>query len=63
MSPDEINARPGGPFYRCFHCRTDKGLSWYRGTSCPICDKPECIAACDQEWDRAYDAVQEDPYA
>ena len=61
MSPDDINARnPERPVYRCFGCRTDKGLSWYNGTSCPICPRPECVAACDREWERAYQEMNND---
>lgn len=59
-SPDEINAAPGGPFYRCRRCRVATGLSWYRGTSCPVCSKPECIAFCDREWQQAYDELSKE---
>lgn len=59
-TPDQINAKPGGPFYRCRKCRTAKGLSWYRGTSCPVCSDPECIAFCNQEWRRAMEQEDDD---
>ncbi len=53
MSPDEINAQPGGPFYSCRRCAATTGLGWYRSTSCPVCSDPVCIAFCDAEWDAA----------
>ena len=52
-TPEEINARYADPVYRCFSCRTPTGLHWYRDTSCPICSRPECIAACDAQWNKA----------
>lgn len=55
MSPDDINAERGAPVYRCRPCRAETGLSWYRGTSCPVCSRPECIAALDAEWLQAYE--------
>lgn len=51
LTPDEINARPGGPFYSCRRCHATTGLHWYRGTSCPVCSDPACTAFCDREWD------------
>lgn len=53
MTPDEINSRYPVPVYRCRVCRTPTGLHWYRGTSCPVCPRPECIKVCDSEWDEA----------
>lgn len=48
-TPDEIN-RKNGAQYRCRPCGANSGLSWYRGTSCPVCSNPECISALDAEW-------------
>lgn len=61
-TPDEINARPGGPFYRCRRCRVASGLDWYRGTSCPVCRDPACIAFCDREWEQAYYADDDEEW-
>jgi hypothetical protein len=55
MSPDQINAQFGKPVYHCRPCKAETGLHWYRGTSCPVCSKPECTAALDHEWQQAYD--------
>lgn len=54
MTPDDVNQRDGVMHYRCRSCRVDHGLHWYRGTSCPVCSKPECIKFCDDEFAQAY---------
>lgn len=59
-SPDAINARHPEPVYRCRACRVSMGLSWYRGTSCPVCADPNCIAFCDREWADAYASNEAD---
>ena len=58
LSPDQINAK-NGTNYRCRPCGAKSGLHWYRGTSCPVCDKPECAAALDAEWEQALLEIQQ----
>lgn len=48
-SPDEINLK-NGAHYRCRPCGATSGLHWYRGTSCPVCSKPECTQSLNEEW-------------
>lgn len=50
---DQINVRYPDRVYRCFSCRAPTGLHWYRDPSCPICARPEYIADCDTEWNKA----------
>jgi hypothetical protein len=59
LSPDQINARHEKAVYHCRACRVESGLHWYRGTSCPVCSKPECIQFCDREWDQALQEIAE----
>ena len=56
--PHEIRREDGTPIYRCRACRTDINLHWYRGTSCPVCNKLECKKALDAEWATAYEDLQ-----
>lgn len=63
MSPGQINdqhraTHPEG-IYRCRKCRTDQNLNWFRGTSCPVCDKQECGEFCEAEWQQALDSNSE----
>lgn len=58
--PHEIRKEDGSPIYRCRACRTDANLRWYRATSCPVCEKPECTQVLDAEWAAAYEDLQAD---
>ena len=49
-SPGDINSHFGRTVYNCRPCGTDQNLSWFNGTSCPVCDKPECTKALWEEW-------------
>jgi hypothetical protein len=48
--PHEIRGKDGEVYYRCRVCWSPDALIWYRGTSCPVCSKPECREAVDREW-------------
>jgi hypothetical protein len=54
--PHEINATHGKVYYRCRPCGAETNLHWFRGTSCPVCNKPECTAQLEIEWEAAYAA-------
>lgn len=60
MTPGAINAQCGKVVYRCRVCRTDQGLSWFGGTSCPVCPNPACQAACAAEYQKALDDALRD---
>lgn len=46
MTPDEINQKHGKPTWRCWHCRAESGLEWWRGMSVAVCERnSECSAA------------------
>lgn len=62
MTPGQINAQRPEPVYRCRPCKTSENLSWYRGTSCPVCDRPECHKELDAEWAAATNAYQEEGF-
>jgi hypothetical protein len=65
MSPGEINAKYPEPVYRCRACRSAENLRWFGGTSCPVCDKPECSAALVKEIEdsNAYEESLDQLYA
>ena len=53
--PHEILDSAGNYLYACRPCGKKTNLHWYNGTSCPVCDNPECEAALDLEWKLAYE--------
>lgn len=57
MTPDQINEQHGQIFYRCRNCRAATGLSWWGGTSCPVCSRQECIEAVRREYHEAFDEM------
>jgi hypothetical protein len=56
-APHEIRMSDGSPAYRCYLCGAAENLSWFLGTSCPVCPRPECRAACGAEYQRGYDEL------
>ena len=59
-SPGQINVEHGRVVYRCRVCRAESDLVWFKGTSCPVCRKPECAKELWREWDEALAAMDED---
>lgn len=51
--PHEIKGVYGEIIYKCRVCHASEKLHWYGGTSCPVCDRPECIAALNEEFQEA----------
>lgn len=46
MSPEDINKNHGKPTWRCWHCRSETKLMWWRGLSIAVCcDDLECDKA------------------
>ena len=56
MTPCEINAIPGNTHvYKCRGCNSAENLSWFMGTSCPVCNNPECHKQLSAEYNSSYD--------
>jgi hypothetical protein len=60
LTPGEINDSFDEPVYKCRCCYGSKNLTWFRGTSCPVCDAKECIDFCEKEWQEAYEQEFDD---
>lgn len=59
-APHEIRRADGSAAYRCRVCRAEDRLVWFNGTSCPVCERPECVKELWAEYDAAYKALGED---
>lgn len=59
-APHEIRRADGSAAYHCRACRAEENLRWFRGTSCPVCSKPECSAELNVEYMTAYSSGEDD---
>lgn len=60
--PHEIRRADGSAAYYCRSCLAEDSLQWFMGTSCPVCDKPECHKELGAEYQAAYDALGEETH-